>query len=500
MSLLLVSHLRKSYGAAVALKDASLELKAGETLGLMGENGAGKSTLIKILAGAVMPDGGDIRLNNVPATLRTPAEAHRLGLRFIHQELNIVPGLSVAENIFLGHDYPLHFGLINWRLLSSRTRAALATLGVEHIAPETLMAKLSVGDRMLVKIAAAFLEDSAPARIFVMDEPTAALTGEESERLFRIIATLRSRGCGILYVSHRLDEVLEITDRIAVLRDGEMRAMLSTRDATKQKLIELMTGRRESELAQHPGHAPTVAAPIALTVRELTGDGLRDVSFELQKGEILGITGLANAGHERLTRSIAFGVHATKIALDGKPVRIRWPSDAWACGMALAPRERRAEGLLLSDNIATNIALPHLSWLSRLRLFIDRRRETEKAIDMGRRVRLKASGPLQKVRQLSGGNQQKVMFARAVAGSPRVLLLDEPTRGVDVGAKFDIYSLLRDLADSGTAIVVVSSDQQEILHICSRVVVMREGRISAVTSTGGLSPQRLLSLCYGEAA
>jgi len=220
----------------------------------------------------------------------------------------------------------------------------------------------------------------------------------------------------------------------------------------------------------------------------------------LHKGEILGITGLADAGPERVTRSIVSSVHATKIVLEGKPVRIRWPADAWASGIASAPRERRAEGLLLADDIASNIALPHLNWLNRLRFFIDRRKEIAKASEMGRRVRLKASGPLQKVRQLSGGNQQKVMFARAVAGSPRVLLLDEPTRGVDVGAKFDIYALLRELAASGAGILVVSSDQEEILHICSRVVVMREGRISAVTSTSGLSPQRLLSLCYGEAA
>jgi len=503
MSLLVISHLRKSFGGAVALKDASLELRAGETLGLMGENGAGKSTLIKILAGAVAPDGGEIRLDDSPATLRAPGEAHRLGLRFIHQELNIVPALSVAENIFLGRDYPRRFGLINWRLLDARAHAALATLGVEHIAPKTIMAKLSVGDRMLVKIAAAFLEEEeedAPARIFIMDEPTAALTGVESERLFRIIATLRSRGCGILYVSHRLDEVLAITDRITVLRDGEVRATLTTKDASKHQLIELMTGRRETELASGSTGPAVAAGPVVLAVQGLADDRLRDVSFELHKGEILGVTGLADAGSERVTRSIVSSAHSIKIALEGKPIRIRWPADAWASGIASAPRERRAEGLLLGDDIASNVALPHLNWLNRLRFFINRRRETAKAIAMGQRVGLKATGPLQKVRQLSGGNQQKVMFARAVAGSPRVLLLDEPTRGVDVGAKFDIYTLLRELAASGTAILVVSSDQQEILHICSRVVVMREGRILAITSTSGLSPQRLLSLCYGEAA
>jgi ABC-type sugar transport system ATPase subunit len=497
MSLLSVSHLRKSFGGAVALSDASLELRAGETLSLMGENGAGKSTLIKILAGAVAPDEGSIQLDGELATLRDPGEAHRRGFRFIHQELNVVQSLSAAENIFLGRSYPRRLGLVDWRALNARASSALGALDVDHIGARTSMARLSVGDRMLVKIAAAFLEEAdAPARIFVMDEPTATLTGEESERLFRIIDSLRRRGCGILYVSHRLDEVLAISDRISVLRDGETQATLAAKEATKTTLIELMTGHSAAETV---GPIAPPKSELVVLSAQLSGDGLQDVSFELRKGEILGFAGSAGAGTERLTSALISSARTGRVTLDGVPLQLRGPADAWKRGLAMVPRERRAQGLLLTHDIASNVALPHLERINRLGLFVDRRAERASAAEMGRRVRLKSTGALQKVRKLSGGNQQKVVFARAVAGTPRVLLLDEPTRGVDVVAKFDIYGLLRDLAARGTGIIVVSSDHQEILQLCSRVVVMREGRVAAIVSTEALAPQSLLALCYGEA-
>jgi len=496
MSLLSIGHLRKAYGGATALKDASLELSAGETLALMGENGAGKSTLIKILAGAVQPDGGEIHIEGAAASLRSPEEAHRRGLRFIHQELNVVASLSVAENIFLGRVYPRRLGLVDWRALNARASAALAALDVKHVDPRTIVAKLTVGDRMLVRIAAAFLDDdSARARIFVMDEPTAALTGEESERLFKIIGALRARGCGILFVSHRLDEVLHIADRISVLRDGETCATLDAKDATKARLIELMTGRKD--VAAERGQARLLDAPVALKVDGLAGEGLRDIAFELHKGEILGFTGLAGAGSERLIRALVASAGGGNVILEGEPAALRGPADAWARGIALTPRERRAEGLILKHDIAGNVSLPHLNRLSRMRWFLDFRKERARAVDLGRRVRLKASGPRQKVRTLSGGNQQKVLLARAMAGAPRVLLLDEPTRGVDVAAKFDIYAFLQEAAAAGASVAVVSSDQEELLRLCSRVAVLREGRIAATVPTEGLTPERLLALCYG---
>ena len=497
MSLLSIGHLRKAYGGATALKDASLELLAGETLALMGENGAGKSTLIKILAGAVQPDGGAIRIEGAEASLRGPQEAHRRGLRFIHQELNVVSALSVAENIFLGRVYPRRLGFVDWPALNARASAALAALGVRHLSPKTIVARLPVGDRMLVKIAAAFLEDEASrARIFVMDEPTAALTKEESERLFHIIGALRARACGILFVSHRLDEVLGVADRISVLRDGETCATLDAKDATKARLIEFMTGRKDLSGAR--SRAPPRGAPVVLSVDGLAGEGLSDISFELHKGEILGFTGLAGAGHERLIRALVASAGAGTVTLEGAPAALRGPADAWARGIALTPRERRAEGLLLRQDVASNISLPHLQRLSRVSFFLDRRKERARAWDLGRRVRLKASGPRQKVRTLSGGNQQKVLLARAMAGAPRVLLLDEPTRGVDVGAKFDIYAFLQEAAAAGASVAVVSSDHEELMRLCSRVAVLREGRIAAIVPAEGLTPKRLLALCYGD--
>jgi ABC-type sugar transport system ATPase subunit len=497
MSLLSIGHLRKAYGGVLALKDASLELGAGETLALVGENGAGKSTLIKALAGAVQPDAGDIRIEGAAASLRSPEEAHRRGLRFIHQELNVVSGLSVAENIFLGRVYPRRLGLVDWRALNARASAALATLGVEHVGPATIMSKLPVGDRMLVKIAAAFLEDdSARARIFVMDEPTAALTREESERLFRIVGALRARGCGILFVSHRLDEVLAIADRISVLRDGETCATLGAKDATKASLIELMTGRKDITADRRP--ATPYGAPVVLAVNGLVSEGLHEISFELRRGEILGFTGLAGAGPERLIRALVASAGLGRMTLEGAPVALKGPADAWARGIALTPRERRAEGLLLKQDVTRNVSLPHLNRLSRLSWFVDRRKERARAVELGRRVRLKASGPRQKVWTLSGGNQQKVLLARAAAGAPRVLLLDEPTRGVDVAAKFDIYAFLQEITAAGASVAVVSSDHEELLRLCSRVAVLREGRIAATVPTEGLTPQRLLALCYGD--
>ena len=497
VSLLGVSHLRKSYGGAVALRDASLEVRAGETLALMGENGAGKSTLIKILAGAVAPDGGDIRLEGRPARFASPRDAYRQGLRFIHQELNVAPAMSVAENVFLGRDYPSRFGLVDWRALNTRASACLAALGVEHIAPTARLSRLSVGDRMLTKIAAAFLDDpKAPARLFVMDEPTAALAGEESERLFRVIAELKRRQCGIVYVSHRLDEVLAIADRITVLRDGESRATLTASEATKSALIEAMTGRDGFEATS--AAASRADAPVVLSASGLEAPGLSEVSFEVRAGEILGCVGLAGAGHEQLLGALVGEARSGELSIGGASRAIREPADAWDHGLAVAPRERRAQGLLLMQDITSNVALPHLTRLSRWRTFLNRRAERARALEMGARVRLKSTGPSQKTRTLSGGNQQKVMFARAVAGAPRALLLDEPTRGVDVGAKFEIHALLRELAADGAAIVAISSDHEEVLALCTHIAIFREGRLREILPNAGLTPRALLTRCYGE--
>jgi ABC-type sugar transport system ATPase subunit len=498
VSLLSIVGLAKSYGGAVALRDASLAIEAGEVHALMGENGAGKSTLIKILAGAVEADEGRILLDGVPATIASPSDAHRLGLRFLHQELNVVPRLSVAENLFLGRAYPTRWGgLIDWRTLRERAREALAALGIDDVEPDTILGRLPAGDRMIVKIAATFLEDaSAPARLFVMDEPTAALSAAESERLFRIIGELRRRGRGVIYVSHRIDEVLRLSNRITILRDGASLEPIASADATRALLIERMTGRTGLEAAPIARAAPR--SPVALSVEGLAGDGFDDISFELREGEILGVAGLGEAGGDRLLKALMGGARLGAVAIAGRRARIRDPAEAWRQGVAYVPRERRSEGLILSHDIVRNVVLPHLRRLGRLRLFVNRPAERAEVAEVGRRVRLRAAGPSQRVWRLSGGNQQKVMFARAVSGDPRVMLLDEPSRGVDVAAKFDIHAVLRELAGAGVAILISSSDQEELLALCGRIAILIDGRLSRIVAAEGLTPTSLLALCYGD--
>jgi ABC-type sugar transport system ATPase subunit len=497
--LLEITRLAKSYGGAPALRDASLTVGAGEVVALMGENGAGKSTLIKILAGAVPADSGDIRLDGAAAAAKSPRDAHRLGLRFIHQELAFAPSLSVAENIFLGRRYPRRLGaFVDWRELHARARAALDALGVTDVRETATMGRLPLGDRMLVKIAATFLEDeAAPARLFVMDEPTAALSNAEAQRLFRVIGELKRRGCGILYVSHRIDEVLALADRLVVLRDGQTQADLPAREIGRVGLIELMTGR---SLGAASAARVEPRGAVALAARGLSGGGLDDVSFEVREGEILGIAGLAESGQDQLLAALMGGAGRGVIEIGGRAVRVRDPARAWKLGLAYVPRERRSQGLFLGQDIIRNVVLPHLGVISRLGVWLDRRAERERTVELGRRVRLKAASPRQRVWRLSGGNQQKVMFARAVAAAPRVLLLEEPSRGVDAGAKFDIHVLLRELVGAGAAILVASSQLDELIEVCSRILVLRAGRVAETVSTEGLSEARLLALCHGAAA
>jgi ABC-type sugar transport system ATPase subunit len=499
LSLLSVARLAKTYAGAAALRDASLTIEAGEVHALMGENGAGKSTLIRILAGVVQADSGEITVAGEPASIANARDAYRLGLRFLHQELNVASRLSVAENIFLGRAYPTRWGgLVDWAALRDRASAALAALGASHIAPETIVGRLAVGDRMIVKIASTFVDDaSAPGRIFVMDEPTAALTSEESERLFRIIGELQRRRAGVLYVSHRIEEVLRISNRITVLRDGVSQPPIPTAEATRETLIERMTGRTRLEAAARPRQSTN--ARIALSVDRLTGKGLEEISFDVREGEILGLAGLGDdAGCDRLLRALMGAMTGGSVAIAGEAVRPRGPAEGWRRGLAYVPRERRSEGLLLSQSIADNVALPHLSRLSHLRLFLNRVAERAEAAAVGRRVRLRATGPRQRAWRLSGGNQQKVMFARAVAGAPRVLLLDEPTRGVDVAARFDIHALLREIAAAGAAVVIASSDHEQLLALCGRIAILTDGRLSRIVPAEGLTPARLLALCYGD--
>jgi ribose transport system ATP-binding protein len=473
MPLLSLRNVSKAYAGVPALRAADLDIAAGEIHALMGENGAGKSTLIKILAGVVAPDTAEISFEGRPVVIDTPSSAHRLGLRFIHQEMNIVPTLSVGENIFVGRRYPLRAGvLVDWRKLRLTATDALGKLGITHIDPRVPIGRLSLGDQMLVRISSAFLSEAGtPARLYVMDEPTAALTSEEAQQLFRVLREIRASGNSVLYVSHRLDEVMALCDRATVLRDGQTVDTGKLSDITHDDLVALMIGRRVEE-----AYPRAVAAPSQEIAFE--GGGLT-----VRKGEILGLAGIGGAGKSELLR-----------ALFGDPAR------AWRQGMAYVPRERRRDGLILSRPIFENVTLPHLERQSLGGAWLTPRTERLFATRLAKDVRLKAAGIRQRVLELSGGNQQKVVFAKALGGSPRVLLLDEPTRGVDVGAKFDIYSLIRHMTGKGMAVILVSSDLPELLGMADRIAVMRNGAVADVLATSDLSEEELINRCYGRMA
>ena len=500
MTLLSLKDVTKAYAGVPALKGVDLAIAAGEIHALMGENGAGKSTLIKILAGVVAPDTADIRIDGRPVDIVSPRQAHALGIRFIHQEFNVVPALSVAENIYMGRQYPMRGGVfVDWKKLNRAAEQTLLKLGITHINPAAPLGSLTLGDQMLVRISSAFIgEEGASARLYVLDEPTAALNRGESERLFAVLSELRASGASVLYVSHRLDEVMTICDTATVIRDGRSVDTGKIADITHDDLVTLMIGRRVEEAYPQALSAPR--DDIVLSAHQLTIRGGGEVSFEVRAGEVLGLAGIANSGQRNLLRTL-FGDLANTggaMTLGGQRYRPTGPADAWRAGLGYIPRERRSEGLVISRPIFENTTLPHLASQSRWGTWLTPGREKRRAAEMGQLVRLKASGPDQRVNELSGGNQQKVVFAKALLANPRLLLLDEPTRGVDVGAKYDIYSIIRDMTARGMGVVLASSDLPELIGMSDRIAVMRDGIITDIVAAASLDEERLLNLCYGR--
>ena len=500
MSLLSLRNIAKAYGPVPVLRGADLVVEPGEIHALMGENGAGKSTLIKIIAGLVAPDSGTIAIGGTETAVDGPAAAHRLGLRFIHQEMNVVPALSVAENIFISRPYPRRGGLfVDWPRLESIARDALARLGITHINPSVPVGRLSLGDRMLVRISSAFLSDpETPARLYVMDEPTAALTSTESERLFSVLREIRQGGGSVLYVSHRIDEVMTLCDRATVLRDGKSVDSGQLANITHDDLVGLMIGRRVEEA--YPARSVPPGDAIALAASNAQARSVGPLSFAVRKGEIFGIAGLEGSGQSELLRVLFGDIPLARgtIELDGRPYRPRHPDHAWRAGIAYVPRERRSEGLVVTRPIFENVTLAHLGKQSLGGAWLAPRAEHRFAASLGESVKLKAAGVRQRALELSGGNQQKVVFAKALGGNPRVLLLDEPTRGVDVGAKFDIYSIIRDMTGKGMTVLLVSSDLPELIGMCDRIAIMRDGAITEIVEAKGLTEEELVNRCYGR--
>lgn len=481
----------KAFPGVRALDGVSLRIRGGTVHAIVGENGAGKSTLIKILTGVYRPDGGEILVDGRPVVIDSPAAARRLGLAAIYQELTLVPEMTVAENIALGR-FPARLGVVDRRRLEARAREALALLG-EPIDPHVPVRRLSVARQQMVAVAKAL---AAEARILIMDEPTAALPQREIARLFRVIRRLRDQGVTFIYISHRLEEIFEIADHVTVLRDGRVVGDLPVAEADGDRIVALMIGRQLHEFFPRERHTP---GEEVLRVEGLSAPPrVVDVSFTLRRGEILGLAGMVGSGRTELVRAL-FGadpVAGGRVLLEGRPVRFRSPRQAIAQGVGLLPEERKGQGLVLALSLRDNISLAVLDRLARLGV-IQAARQTRLVADLVRRLDIRTPGLEQPVMYLSGGNQQKTVLARWLARRCRVLIFDEPTRGIDVGAKAEIYRLMSAICREGGAIIMVSSDLPELLSMSDRILVMRQGRVVGELQREEASEERVLNLALG---
>jgi rhamnose transport system ATP-binding protein len=480
-----LAYITKSFAGLKVVKDVSFDVRPGEVHALLGENGAGKSTLIKIMAGLHQPDEGEIAVNGTPIKFATPRDAHAAGIATVHQELLLFPELTVAENIFLGQTPKTKLGMLDWPAMRSRARALVDSLDSPELDIDAKVGTLSVANRQRVEIARALSQE---ARVMIMDEPTAALADADVQRLMDIVRRLKSRGVAIVYVSHRMPEIFALADRVTVLRDGARVGTKDIGEVDEGVLVNMMVGRVIDRL--YPKKLSESGASI-LELREISHrSAVRDISFELRRGEILGIAGLVGSGRTELALTI-FGITpATSgtILLEGKPVRIGSPEAARDLGIAYIPEDRGTQGLIRTQTIAENVALANLKKLTR-GLFIDAAKLLRSARQAIERFGIKARGPQQVVRELSGGNQQKVVLGKWLSTDPRILIMDEPTRGIDVGAKAEIHQLMRKLAAEGMAILMISSELPEVLGMSDRVLVMNGGRIVAGFGEGEATPE-----------
>jgi ABC-type sugar transport system ATPase subunit len=464
--------IHKSFPGVHALRGVNLELGAGEVLALVGENGAGKSTLVKVLAGAIRPDAGDIEIDGQTVNFGNPADARHAGIAVMYQEFNLVPSLTAAANIQLGQENS-RLGWLRHRDEQWRARGWFQRIGVD-IDPKALCRDLTVAHQQVVEIAKALAAD---ARLLVMDEPSAALTPREVERLFGVIRDLKNHGLGIIYISHRLDEVLAIADRVMVLRDGEHVSTYAVGGVNRGQLIEMMVGRRLDQ--EFPPRKVSLGEPRLVVKGLRRGNVVRDVSFSVCAGEVLALTGLVGSGRTETVRLI-FGADARDegtICVDGEELAIRSPRDAIRAGLALLTEDRKAQGLVLTHSVRANFGLPNLRRWSRLGWISQRRERTALAWHVDK-LRIRLANYEQPIATLSGGNQQKVVLGKWLERNCGVILFDEPTRGIDVGAKYEIYQLINALAAEGKAIVLVSSELEEVLGMADRILVMHEGRVT----------------------
>lgn len=491
--LLQLSAIDKAFAGVQALRQAELRVYPGEVMALMGENGAGKSTLMKILTGIYQADGGRLEYQGQARWFQGPRDSQQAGISIIHQELNLHAELSIGENIFLGRE-PQRFGCIDWRRLYQHAAELLQRLGL-NLDPRQRLGDLSLGAQQMVEIAKALAFES---RVIIMDEPTDALTDTEAAQLFRVINELKAEGRGIVYISHRLPEVFALSDRISVLRDGQFIREAATAEWSEDSLIEAMVGRSLDD------YYPYQSAPLGeqvLTLDNLHGQGVKGVSLSLHAGEVVGLSGLIGAGRTELMKLIyaASPVRQGQIHLLGQAVQWRSPAEALAAGVVYISEDRKGEGLVLGLSVLHNISLSALPRFCHASGLLQHRKEQQQARELVQQLRIKTPSLEQPLINLSGGNQQKVAIAKALLCQPRVLILDEPTRGIDVGARKEIYQLINQLKQQGLAILLVSSDMPEVLGLSDRILVMHEGRLAGQFSRAEATQENLLAAAVGQA-
>ena len=494
--LLEVRAVRKRFPGVLALDGVSLRLAAGEVLALVGENGAGKSTLMKILGGLYSPDDGEVLLDGRPIRFASVTDAMAAGISLIHQELNLAENLSVAANVFLGRERLAGRVWLKEREMATEAAGLLRRVGLSESLVNTQVGRLAPGQKQLVEVARAL---SMKARVIIMDEPTSSLTQSETDRLYEVIDDLRAGGVSIIYISHRLAEVKRCADRVTVLRDGKNAGELAKAEVSHDAIVRLMVGRDLKGFYPHTNRKPRDGTP-ALEVRGVTytGGPTTPVTFSLRGGEIVGMAGLVGAGRTELAEAL-FGLRpitSGNVLIDGKPIVVRHPSDAVAAGLLMAPEDRRLNGLVLEKGVGFNLTLPNLSMLAR-RGLVSAAKERTMSRDLCDRLRVKTPSIHQEVGLLSGGNQQKVVLGKWLARTPRVLILDEPTRGVDVGARSEIYALMDRLAADGVAILMISSDLDEVLGMSDRVLVLHEGRLAGELPRDRLGEEAVMRLATG---
>jgi ABC-type sugar transport system ATPase subunit len=485
----------KSFDGVHAVKAVSLDITAGEVHGLVGENGAGKSTLIKVASGVLLSDAGTVEICGA-RTIGSVHAAQDAGLATLHQEIPLVPQLDAAENILLGAPYPTHAGVaIDWPRVRAQARAALERLGAT-VPVDQPVGTLSPAMQTMVTLARAL---SREARVLILDEPTASLTDQEIGHLFEVIHRLRDDGVAVLYVSHRLEEIFALCDRVSVMRDGDLVATEEASALTVDRLIELMVGRAAGQLFPDRDTTP---GEVVLAAEGLTGHRVRDVDLQVRAGEVLGVAGLGGSGRSELLRLLSGAQRPQdgRLLLRGQPRRLRSPKAALRAGVALVPEERRTQGLVLTQSVGENLVSAVLGRLALFGTLRRPQRERARAQALVTELRIRVASLRQNVAELSGGNQQKVVLGKFLARDPMVLLLDEPTRGIDVGTKAEIYRLVRELTTQGRAVVLVSSELAEVIGLADRIVVLHEGRLVTELPAAEASEEQVLAHCYGRSA